>query len=72
MSPVPSLDSNALCGIDQYGRGTFTLEGFTPLCEAFTKMPSLTSVRCAAREWDSAYYPHTNPQSPHLLAFGLD
>ena len=43
-----SLDNNQLCGLDRNGQGTFTLEGITPLCEAFTKMPSLTSVRCAA------------------------
>jgi len=41
------LDNTGLCGV-QYGRGTFTLEGFTPLCEAFTKMPNLTSVSLAA------------------------
>ena len=44
-SPLPSL--NVLWGIDKWGRGTFTLDGFTPLCEAFAKMPNLTSVRCA-------------------------
>merc|ERR1719453_412817 len=45
-----NLDGNQLCGLDDYGhgsRGTFTLEGLTPLCEAFTKMPSLTSVSLA-------------------------
>ena len=65
-SPLRSLNNNALCGIDTFGRGTFTLEGLTPLCEAFTKMPSLTSVRCAARECDTAPYPH------FCLAFGHD
>ena len=56
-----SLNNNLICGVSKHG-GTFTLKGFTPLCEAFTKMPSLTSVRSAARECDSARY-------PHLLAF---
>ena len=46
--PLRSLDGNQLCGVNNYGLGTFTLEGLTPLCEAFTKMPSLNSVRCAA------------------------
>ena len=48
-TPLRSLADNALCG-SKYGEDTFTLEGLTPLCEAFTKMPSLTSVKCAARE----------------------
>ena len=56
-SPLRSLNKNELCGLDEYSEGTFTLEGLTPLCEAFAKMPSLTSVRCAAREWDSARHP---------------
>ena len=54
-SPLRSLAGNQLCGVDGNGEGTFTLEGLTPLCEAFTKMPSLTSVRCAARECDTAH-----------------
>ena len=58
-----SLNGNQLCGLDDLGKGTFTLEGFTPLCEAFTKMPSLTSVRCAAKECVRACY-------PHVIAFG--
>ena len=45
-----SLGSNQLCGLDDDGDGTFTLKGLTPLCKAFAEMPSLTSVRCAARE----------------------
>ena len=31
-----SLDSNALCGVDGLGRGTFTTEGLTALCDALT------------------------------------
>ena len=50
MADVPvlcSLDGNAIC---MDGNGDFTLAGLTPLCEAFTKMPNLTSVRCTALE----------------------
>ena len=56
-----SLGDNKLCGLDEYGHGTFTLEGLTPLCEAFTKMPSLTSVRCPARE--CVMRPHIPPRA---------
>ena len=54
-----SLDGNSLCGVAPNGLGTFTLEGFTPLCEAFTKMPNLTSVRCTNN--DSAIWPGIAP-----------
>ena len=40
-----SLDVNALCGIDKYGRGTYTAEGINKLCEAL-KLSSVTSLRC--------------------------
>ena len=38
-----SLDSNALCGIDEYGDGTYTAEGITKLCEGL-KETAVTSL----------------------------
>ena len=42
-----SLANNQLCGIDSRGRGTYTAEGVTKLCEAL-KGSAVTSLECAA------------------------
>ena len=42
-----SLANNQLCGIDGRGRGTYTAEGITKLCEAL-KGSAVTSLVCAA------------------------
>ena len=41
-----SLADNALCGV-KYGRGTYTAEGITKLCEGL-KGSAVTSLECAA------------------------
>jgi hypothetical protein len=41
-----SLGSNQLCGVGIAGRGTYTSEGITKLCEGL-KGSSVTSLRCA-------------------------
>ena len=40
---VRSLDSNALCGLDEYGSGTYTAKGINALCEGL-KGSAVTSV----------------------------
>ncbi len=42
-----SLASNQLCGRDFLGRGTYTAEGITKLCEGL-KGSNVTSLECAA------------------------
>ena len=42
-----SLANNQLCGLDCYGRGTYTAEGITKLCEGL-KGSAVTSLKCAA------------------------
>ena len=42
-----SLGSNQLCGLDDRGRGTYTAEGITKLCEGL-KGSAVTSLKCAA------------------------
>ena len=44
-----SLANNQLCGIDSRGRGTYTAEGVTKLCEAL-KGSAVTSLKCAAAQ----------------------
>ena len=41
-----SLTNNALCGVNKLGRGTYTAEGITKLCEGL-KESSVTLLRCA-------------------------
>ena len=41
-----SLTDNQLCGV-KYGRGTYTSEGITKLCEAL-KGSAVTSLKCDA------------------------
>ena len=38
---------NQLCGLDLQGRGTYTAEGITALCEGL-KGSAVTSLECAA------------------------
>ena len=46
-----SLANNHLCGIDHRGRGTYTTEGITKMCEGL-KGSAVTSLKCAATpEW---------------------
>jgi len=40
------LAGNELCGLDQFGNGTYTTEGFTKLCEGL-KESNVTSLECA-------------------------
>ena len=42
-----SLSNNELCGLDILGRGTYTTEGITALCEGL-KGSAVTSLECAA------------------------
>ena len=44
---VCSLASNQLCGLNYLGRGTYTTEGITTLCEGL-KGSAITSLKCAA------------------------
>ena len=36
-----------LCGVDSYGKGTYTTEGIKKLCEGL-KGSAVTSLKCAA------------------------
>ena len=42
-----SLAKNALCGVSEYGQGTYTTEGITKLCEGLNES-AVTSLKCAA------------------------
>ena len=39
------LSENKLCGIDEYGRGTYTAEGITAIADAMGVSHSLTQVQ---------------------------
>jgi hypothetical protein len=43
------LAHNELCGLDFKGRGTYTAEGITKLCEGL-KGSAVTSLKCAATQ----------------------
>ena len=42
-----SLANNQLCSVDVFGKGTYTTEGITKLCEGL-KGSTVTSLKCAA------------------------
>ena len=44
-----SLRGNALCGVNEYGEGTYTTEGILKLCEGL-KGSAVTSLKCAAAQ----------------------
>ena len=39
-----SLDKNLLCGVNEYGGGTYTIEGISALCEGI-KQSNIQSLR---------------------------
>ena len=41
-----SLSDNHICGINKYGKGTYTAEGINALCEGL-KGSAITSLKCA-------------------------
>ena len=43
LSSARSLAGNALCGVNEYGDGTYTAEGITALCEGL-KGSAVTSL----------------------------
>ena len=63
MCAAHSLDGNALCGINEYGHGTYTAEGITKLADMLRTNTTLTSIRCAAMP-----RPFTMPSCEHVLA----
>ena len=40
------MAENELCGVNNYGEGTYTAEGITKLCEGL-KGSAVTSLKCA-------------------------
>ena len=40
-----SLDFNQLCGLDDYGRGTYDAEGITKIAEMLKSNTTLQSIR---------------------------
>ena len=45
---VRSLSGNQLCGLNEYGEGTYTAEGITALCEGL-KQSKVSSLRCVGQ-----------------------
>ena len=43
-----SLDNNALCGVNEYGQGTFTAKGISALCDGL-KQSKVSSLRCVGQ-----------------------
>ena len=43
------MGSNALCGINQYGEGTYTARGIVAIVEMLKVNTTLQSIRCVAR-----------------------
>ena len=43
-----SLSDNQICGVDKFGKGTFTLDAINALCEALNNS-NLTSIKCVAK-----------------------
>ena len=40
------MNDNQLCGIDQFGGGTYTTEGIVAICDTLKLNSSLTSLEC--------------------------
>ena len=62
-----SLGCNHLCGLDQWGGGTYTAEGITKLCDGL-KGSAVTLLECAAAPSVRLLSaPRDTPQHPPLL-----
>ena len=64
-----SLGGNELCGINFRGRGTYTTEGITKLCEAL-RGSAVTSLRCVTAHRVFAFV-LTPIDTPLLSSFPL-
>ena len=42
------MDNNQLCGVNEFGEGTFTTEGITALCDGL-KQSKVSSLRCVGQ-----------------------
>ena len=58
-----SLGGNQLCGVDGHGRGTYTTEGITKLCEAL-RGSAVTSLRCVTAHREFTFM--SAPADTHL------
>ena len=45
MTPLHRLDSNWLCGLNEYGEGTYTAEGIVAISDMLRVNQTLRSVR---------------------------
>ena len=66
---------NELCGLDFNGRGTYTTEGITKLCEGL-RGSAVTSLKCAAAPYSTRSHrsrarPRWHPPPPPPLARSL-
>ena len=52
-----SLSRNQLCGIDPYGRGTYTAEGIMQIAEALKVNNTLQSIEYAVESNQSNVFP---------------
>ena len=61
------MAGNELCGIDYSGKGTYTTEGITKLCEAL-KGSAVTSLKCAAARAFAFLSAPLDSRSTHLCS----
>ena len=62
-----SLGNNQLCGLDERGRGTYTAEGITKLCDGLKGSGVTLLERAAAPSVRLLSAPRDTPQPPPLL-----
>ena len=63
-----SFDDNQICGIDEYGMGTYTTVGIEKMSEMLKVNTTLQSIRCATVEIALALYQkRQQPLTPYSL-----
>jgi hypothetical protein len=45
------ISNNQLCGLHEYGRGTYTAEGITAIADALRVNGALTSINLSGNGW---------------------
>ena len=63
------MANSQLCGLDSWGSGTYTTEGFTKLCE-WLKGSAVTSLECAAPRCLLSFASAPIDTSPALCSLG--
>ena len=67
-----NLGHNQLCGLDEYGRGTYTADGITAIADALRVNGSLTKMRYVTPQTNLSEFGSARTPTLHILVYASD